>query len=108
MIQARLAAFHGTQCGYCTPGMVMQMNRFKLFSMKYLTIFLDSQKFFFSLLSKSLNPTMSEVESAFDGNLCRCTGYRPILDAFKTFAMDASSNLLDKVPDIEECDKVAI
>jgi len=40
--------------------------------------------------------------------LCRCTGYRPILDAFKTFAMDASSNLLDKVPDIEECDKVAI
>lgn len=72
----------------------------------FLQIYLYSTSNFCSLLSKTPDPTMSQIESSFDGNLCRCTGYRPIMDAFKTFAIDADPALLDKVPDIEECDKV--
>ena len=54
-----------------------------------------------SLLQKSSKkqPTVEEVESVLDGNICRCTGYRPILDAFKSFAVDKDT------PDIEDVAK---
>ncbi|CAG8727867.1 20234_t:CDS:10, partial [Dentiscutata erythropus] len=64
-IQERLALLHGSQCGFCTPGVVMSL---------------------YSLLRNNPNPSEEEAEGCFDGNLCRCTGYRPILDAAKTFA----------------------
>ena len=50
--------------------------------------------------------TMLEIEQAFGSNICRCTGYRPILQAFKKFASDAHNPL--EIPDIEDlklCDK---
>lgn len=43
----------------------------------------------YALLRNNEAPTDEDVEEAFDGNLCRCTGYRPILDAAKTFTAKA-------------------
>ncbi|CAM0876727.1 unnamed protein product [Alopecurus aequalis] len=80
-VQKRLSGFHASQCGFCTPGMCMSI---------------------FSALVKADKPgadaapappgfsklTCSEAEHAVSGNLCRCTGYRPIVDACKSFAAD--------------------
>ncbi|XP_022086122.1 xanthine dehydrogenase/oxidase-like isoform X2 [Acanthaster planci] len=66
-VQERLAKAHGSQCGFCTPGIVMSM---------------------YTLLRNNPHPTMEEIESAFEGNLCRCTGYRPILQGYKTFTKE--------------------
>ena len=63
-VQERIAKSHGSQCGFCTPGIVMSM---------------------YTLLRNNPLPTQGEMERAFDGNLCRCTGYRAILDGYKTF-----------------------
>ncbi len=53
------------QCGFCTPGMLM--------SAKY-------------LLDRNPNPTEEEIKEAISGNLCRCTGYIPIIRAIKRAA----------------------
>jgi len=65
-----LAMNNGTQCGYCTVGFVMNMSEF---------------------IFNNPNATKKEIEAIFDGNICRCTGYRPILTGMKTFASDWSA-----------------
>ena len=42
----------------------------------------------YTLLRNNPSPTQEEMEHAFEGNLCRCTGYRPILDGYRTFCSD--------------------
>jgi xanthine dehydrogenase/oxidase len=54
----------------------------------------------YSLLLADPKPTKQKIEDSFDGHICRCTGYRPILDAMKSFAYD------EKPIDIEDCYRV--
>lgn len=60
-----LASHNGTQCGFCSPGMVMSM--------------------YGALQRGAGSVSASDMENAFQGNLCRCTGYRPILEAAQSF-----------------------
>jgi xanthine dehydrogenase small subunit len=59
-VQQSLVEHHGSQCGFCTPGFIMSM---------------------FALYQKTQQPDREAVIQALSGNLCRCTGYRPIIDA---------------------------
>ena len=54
----------------------------------------------YSLLLEDAAPSKSKIESSFDGNICRCTGYRSILDSMKSFAAD------ERPIDIEELNKL--
>ena len=59
-VQQAMVDHHGSQCGFCTPGIVMSLA---------------------GLLEQVRAPTRTQVTDALSGNLCRCTGYRPIVDA---------------------------
>uniref|UniRef100_A0A2P2MQG5 indole-3-acetaldehyde oxidase n=1 Tax=Rhizophora mucronata TaxID=61149 RepID=A0A2P2MQG5_RHIMU len=78
-IHQRFAGFHSSQCGFCTPGMCMSL----------FGALANAQK-----TNQPVPPpgfsklTVVEAEKAISGNLCRCTGYRPIADACKSFAAD--------------------
>ncbi|XWS52752.1 hypothetical protein CRYUN_Cryun11dG0099200 [Craigia yunnanensis] len=78
-IQERFSGFHASQCGYCTPGMCVSLYSALVNADK--TDRPEPRPGFSKL-------TVSEAEMSIAGNLCRCTGYRSIADACKTFAAD--------------------
>ncbi|KAI9869465.1 MAG: hypothetical protein M1813_000254 [Trichoglossum hirsutum] len=82
--QERIAKESGSQCGFCTPGIVMASEPVAALISLY------------ALLRNNPNPSEHDVEEAFDGNLCRCTGYRPILDAAQTFSVERSCKMSEK------------
>lgn len=53
------------QCGYCTPGMIMTAK---------------------AMLNENPNPTVDEIKEGISGNLCRCTGYKKIIEAIQSVA----------------------
>jgi carbon-monoxide dehydrogenase small subunit len=64
-LQAAFADFGGSQCGYCTPGVIMTAK---------------------ALLERNPSPTRDQIREATAGNLCRCTGYQQITEAIEDAA----------------------
>jgi len=68
-LQIAFNEHHALQCGYCTPGILMNMDEF---------------------LKKNPDPTEEEIRHGLIGNLCRCTGYAHIVEAVKDAATKLS------------------
>jgi len=64
-VQQAMVDFHGSQCGFCTPGFVMSL---------------------YGLWMKSPEPSDAEIEKSLQGNLCRCTGYEAIMRAARAIS----------------------
>ena len=74
-VQKAMVNYHGSQCGFCTPGFVMSL---------------------FAMYKNS--PTYKEevIKDSIQGNLCRCTGYRPIVEAAKSLNRDNRKDFFTK------------
>jgi xanthine dehydrogenase small subunit len=83
-VQQAMVDHHASQCGFCTPGIVMSLA---------------------ALHETATNPTRSEIDEALAGNLCRCTGYRPIADAAQ--AACAAEPALPHAPPFETSGSLA-
>jgi carbon-monoxide dehydrogenase small subunit len=66
-LQENFLRLGAVQCGYCTPGMLLSAA---------------------ALLQSNPDPDDEEIKEAIAGNLCRCTGYKPIIEAIKQTALD--------------------
>ena len=62
-VQQAMVNYHGSQCGFCTPGFIMSL---------------------FSMFKKNSKFKDEEIKDSISGNLCRCTGYQPIIKAAKS------------------------
>lgn len=108
--QTRINSLFGSQCGFCTPGIVMSLYSLLRERQVEEQLMYNVEEDGFDL------PSKYDLEHAFDGNLCRCTGYRPILDAAKSFAgnesvegnsgikSQRSSDFAPGTSEIENCD----
>ena len=65
IVQDAFCETHGLQCGYCTPGMIVAAH---------------------ALLQQNPDPSDHEIREAISGNICRCTGYGPIVEAIRLAA----------------------
>jgi carbon-monoxide dehydrogenase small subunit len=66
-LQEAFIELTGTQCGFCTPGVLLQAR---------------------ALLDRNPDPTLDEIKKALRGNLCRCTGYTRIVEAIQAVAQE--------------------
>ncbi|RYC11816.1 xanthine dehydrogenase small subunit [Ciceribacter ferrooxidans] len=82
-VQQAMVDCHGSQCGFCTPGFVMSL---------------------YGLWLSNDDPSRAEIEKALQGNLCRCTGYEPIVKAAELVSGTRPSALFDPL----ERDRTAI
>ena len=64
-VQDAMVKFHGSQCGFCTPGFLIASQ---------------------ALLEENPSPTDDEIAEAIEGNLCRCTGYQQIIESIQEAA----------------------
>jgi carbon-monoxide dehydrogenase small subunit len=79
-VQRAFRECHALQCGYCTPGMIMQA---------------------VDLLGENPHPSEEEIRHGLEGNLCRCTGYHNIVRAVQL----ASGQDVTDVPQLEGSDR---
>ena len=80
-VQQAMVDCHGSQCGFCTPGFVMS-----LFA-------------FYHEENRGLPPTRVEIDRALAGNLCRCTGYAPIVKAARQALASPAEDAFSLVKD---------
>lgn len=88
-VQQAMVDLHGSQCGFCTPGIIVSL---------------------YTLWSE--NPSMEHLQEHLDGNLCRCTGYRPIWDAARSICTDNSTEAVGpcgtpcrECPERDDCEQ---
>ena len=74
-VQEAIVKYHASQCGFCTPGFVMSI---------------------FAMYKNKNNKDEDNIKEAISGNLCRCTGYRPIIDAAKSLKKQTKSDEFDR------------
>lgn len=72
-VQQAMVNYHGSQCGFCTPGVVMSL---------------------YGLWMENSAPSRTEIETSLQGDLCRCTGYQPIIKAAENIVGDNNNDLL--------------
>ncbi|MBL0372081.1 xanthine dehydrogenase small subunit [Rhizobium sp. KVB221] len=75
-VQQAMVDCHGSQCGFCTPGFVMSL---------------------YGLWLTDSNPSRERIEQALQGNLCRCTGYEPIVKAAEMAARIRPADVFDPI-----------
>ena len=78
-VQKAMVDCHGSQCGFCTPGIVMSL---------------------VNLVQVNPSPKRQEVSDALSGNLCRCTGYAPILEAASNACGNKAALKLEDAADV--------
>ena len=74
-VQKAMVNYHGSQCGFCTPGFVMSL---------------------FAMYKNYSSYNEDTIKDSIQGNLCRCTGYRPIIDAAKSLNKESGFDHFSK------------
>ncbi|MEY4363939.1 MAG: Carbon monoxide dehydrogenase small chain [Pseudomonadota bacterium] len=78
-VQDEMVKCHGSQCGFCTPGIVMSL---------------------VNLVQTNPSPSRQQINDSLSGNLCRCTGYKPIVEAAEKACQRKAGLKLDDRADV--------